>query len=433
MRTAVLSTPAPSRALPRLLAVVIGAACGATVLPVIAATTADTTTPVSSSTAASATSTSANSASSKGETMTVVASPNNEFKAGGDQLVPAFLDGPIANGGRLGVLGEQDANNVPFSVVSYTSKLMQDQQTRSISDVLRNDASVQTAYGYGSTQEIFNVRGFDLTSEDISFGGLYGVLPRQFVATELAERVELLKGSSAFLNGVPPGGTGVGGTINVEPKRAGDEPLNRVSLDYTSKSQIGGSFDVARRFGDDNQWGVRVSGVHREGDTAIDDESRRLTLGTIGLDYRGDRFRASLDMGAEKQTVHGARSVVYTTGLNEILKPPSATTNYGQKWAYTDTESQFGALHGEYDLNNDWTVYGAVGGNHTHELGSYASPTPYNDNGDATISDLRVPYFSDSFSSQAGIRGKFDTGFITHHVNLGYSSIYNRIRTAYQM
>ncbi|QWA10897.1 TonB-dependent siderophore receptor [Sodalis ligni] len=424
MRTAVVSTPAPSGALPRLLAVIIGAACGTTMLPVFAATTADTTSTATSSTAASA---------AKGETMTVVASPNNEFRAGGDQLVPAFLDGPIANGGRVGFLGQQDANNVPFSVVGFTSKLMQDQQTRSISDVLRNDASVQTAYGYGSTQEIFNIRGFKLASEDISYGGLYGVLPRQFVATEIAERVELLKGASAFLNGVPPGGTGVGGNINIEPKRAGDEPLNRVSLDYTSKSQIGGSFDVARRYGDDNQWGVRVSGVHREGETAIDDENRRLTLGTLGLDYRGDRFRASLDAGAEKQTIHGARSVVYTTGLDEILKPPSATTNYGQKWAFTDTESQFGALRGEYDLSNDWTVYGAVGGNHTHEYGSYSSPTPFDDNGDATMGQMRVPYFSDSFSSQAGVRGKFDTGFITHHVNLGYSSVWTRIRTAYQI
>ncbi|TKI03633.1 TonB-dependent siderophore receptor [Martelella alba] len=417
---------------PRLLALFIGAWCAGALLPAIAADAA-TTTATSSDSSSAVKTDSAKTVQAQGETLTVVASPEATFRPGGDQLVPAFLDGPIANGGRLGLLGEQNALNVPFNIVGYTAKAMQDQQTRSVTDVLRNDASVQTGYGYGNTEEIFKIRGFELYSEDISFGGLYGVLPRQFVSTDLAERVEILKGASAFLNGVPPGGTGVGGTVNIEPKRAGDTPLNRVSLDYTSKSQVGGSFDIARRFGDNNQWGVRVNGVHREGETAVDNQKRRLTLGSIGLDYRGDRFRASLDAGAEKQTIHGARSVVYTSGMDSILKAPSATTNYGQKWAFTNTESQFGALRGEYDIANDWTVYGAIGGNHTHEYGSYSSPTVYDDDGDATMGQMRVPYFSDSFSSQAGIRGKFDTGFVRHSINLGYSSIYTRTRTSYAM
>ncbi|WP_050747859.1 hypothetical protein [Sodalis glossinidius] len=49
------------------------------------------------------------------------------------------------------------------------------------------------------------------------------------------------------------------------------------------------------------------------------------------------------------------------------------------------------------------------------------------------MGQMQVPYFSDSISSQAGIRGKFDTGFIDHSVNLGYSSTYRRVRTAYQI
>ncbi|MGL9774937.1 MAG: hypothetical protein ACR5LG_15845 [Sodalis sp. (in: enterobacteria)] len=168
------------------------------------------------------------------------------------------------------------------------------------------------------------------------------------------------------------------------------------------------------------------------GEKAVENQNRRLTLGTIGLNYRGDRFRSSLDAGAEKQTVHGARGVVYTSGMDKILKAPSATTNYGQKWAFTKTENQFGALRGEYDLTDNWTVYGAGGGNHTHEYGSHSNVTPFNDDGDATMGQMRVPYFSDSISSQAGIRGKFDTGFIDHSVNLGYSSTYRRLSNLVQ-
>jgi len=407
-----LSTPQ------KLLSVSISAALALVSMPLLAAT----------SPATGAGSTSAKS----GDTLTVTAVPQ-QFTSGGDQLLPAYLDGGFANGGRLGFLGEQNAQNVPFSVVSYTSKLMQDQQSRTLGDVLSNDASVQTANGYGNYAETFVIRGFPLDGDDVSYGGVYGILPRQIVPLELAERVELLKGSSAFMNGVPPGGTGVGGSVNVEPKHATDAPINRVSVDYGSSSQTGGSLDLGRRFGDNNQFGVRVNMVHREGDTAIDNEKKRLTMGSIGLDYRGDRFRTSFDFGVTKQTIHGGRPVVYLGSATEIPSAPKSTSNYGQQWAYTDMTNEFGLLKAEYDLTDNWTVYAAGGANHDHEDGIYSSPTLTDNSGDSSSSRMTVPYRSDSVSGQAGIRGKFDTGFISHSVNFGVSSLYRKVRSAYTL
>ncbi|WP_050747861.1 TonB-dependent receptor plug domain-containing protein [Sodalis glossinidius] len=160
MCTARLVFPAAKVSSPRLLALFISACCGSVAVPVYAATTAANT---STTAAPAATGGAPAAATGNGtETITVVAKPDNGFTPGGDRLVPAYLDGQIANGGRLGLLGEQSAQDVPFNVVGYTSKLMQDQQTRSLTDVLRNDASVQTTCSYGSTQESFRVRGFDL-------------------------------------------------------------------------------------------------------------------------------------------------------------------------------------------------------------------------------------------------------------------------------
>jgi iron complex outermembrane receptor protein len=56
--------------------------------------------------------------------MVVQAASASDFKAGGDLVVPAYLDGQMANGGRLGMLGEQNAMDVPFSIIGYTSKLI---------------------------------------------------------------------------------------------------------------------------------------------------------------------------------------------------------------------------------------------------------------------------------------------------------------------
>ena len=372
--------------------------------------------------------------SPKGEDTLTVTAVADDFKAGGNTPVPAYLDGGVANGGRLGILGEQDAKNVPFNVISFTDKLIQDQQARSLADVLSNDASVQSGYGYGNFSEAFMIRGFSLNGDDISYGGMYGVLPRQVVATNFADRVELFKGSNAFINGVSPSGSGVGGAINVEPKHAPSTPLTRVTMDYTSSSQIGTGIDVGRRFGDNDQWGVRVNALHREGDAAVDDEYRRTTLGSIGLDYRGDRFRSSLDLGYQKQVVGNGRPPVYVSPtLTKIPDAPSATLNYAQPWSNTHTENEFGMLKGEYDLTDHWTAYAGLGASHAHETGDYASPTITDVNGNGTVGRLSVPYFADRISTMAGLRGDFDTGFVSHKVNVGFSSVYVKTRTSYTM
>ena len=238
------------------------------------ASTADTTT-----TAATAPATPATTATMAPVTVTGAATQ-------GDVLPPTYAGGQVAKGGRLGVLGEQDAANVPFSITSFTAKLIEDQQAKSLGDVLRNDSSVQVTKGYGNDAQLFVVRGFALNGDGISYGGLYGVMPRQIISTQGIERVELFKGPSAFLNGVPPGGSGIGGMVNIEPKRAGDEALTRVGLDYSSSSQVGVSADVARRFGASNQFGIRVNALQREGDVGVGDQGNRMTFGSVGLDYR---------------------------------------------------------------------------------------------------------------------------------------------------
>lgn len=45
------------------------------------------------------------------------------------------------------MLGEQKAMDVPFNVIGYTAKLVQDQQAKTIADVVSNDAGVQAVQG----------------------------------------------------------------------------------------------------------------------------------------------------------------------------------------------------------------------------------------------------------------------------------------------
>ena len=110
------------------------------------------------------------------ETMVVQGVTSGDFTPGGEQLVPAYLDGQIAHGGRIGMLGEQKAMDVPFNVIGYTSKLVQDQQAKTIADVVANDAGVQFVQGYGNSAETYRIRGLKFDGDDMTFGGLSGVV-----------------------------------------------------------------------------------------------------------------------------------------------------------------------------------------------------------------------------------------------------------------
>ena len=365
------------------------------------------------------------------ETMVVQGVTSGDFTPGGEQLVPAYLDGQIAHGGRIGMLGEQKAMDVPFNVIGYTSKLVQDQQAKTIADVVKNDAGVQAVQGYGNFAETYRIRGFKLDGDDMTMGGLSGVVPRQVMDTQMLERIEVFKGANALVNGAAS--SGVGGMINLEPKRAEDIPTTRIGVDYTGDSQVGGSLDLGRRFGDENQFGARVNLLHREGEGRVDNDNRRTTLASVGLDYRGDRFRSSFDFGYQKKTFHGGEMGIGFADISEVPKVPSNTKNTGQKWGYSDIENEFGMAKAEYDLTDSWTTYAALGAQHAHEEGTYGAPKLTNINGDATISSMDTNRIIDSVSGMGGIRGNFDTGAVSHKVNIGYSAQMRSDATAWRM
>lgn len=331
-----------------------------------------------------------------------------------------YAGGQVARGGQAGILGNIDMMDMPFTQTSYTSKLIQDQQARTLGDVLKNDASVQVGNGFGNQAETFVIRGFALNNDDLSFNGLYGILPRQILPIEMVERVEVFKGASAFLNGASPGGSGIGGLINIQPKRASDDPLTRLNLDYTGPSHFGGGVDIGRRWGVDNRFGIRVNAAHHDGDVSLHDADMRSTVGTVGLDFRGERVRASLDAGYQKIRFDQPRPTVRFN--SDVPEPPSNHVNYGQPWSYSDLESTFGVARVEYDITPDWMTYGAVGMSRDKEIGDYTGPYADPD-GTGTVGLFAAAYRRETVTGEVGLRGEFDTGSVGHRVNLAYSAL----------
>ncbi|EML5885152.1 TonB-dependent receptor, partial [Pseudomonas aeruginosa] len=115
--------------------------------------------------------------------------------AGAETLPAEYAGGQVARGARLGMLGNADVMDAPFSITSYTARTIEQQQARSVADLLQaNDPSVRVVGGRGDLVDSYTIRGFSVQNADVAFNGLYGLLPFWRVPIEFAERVEVLKG-----------------------------------------------------------------------------------------------------------------------------------------------------------------------------------------------------------------------------------------------
>ncbi len=320
--------------------------------------------------------------------------------------------------------------DTPFSQMNYTSKLIQDQQATTLGEVLTNDPSVGIEDNVSASGvEIFSIRGFVVNNADFAFNGLMGVAPTygSMMMTESVERVEVLEGPGAMLNGAAPTGS-IGGTINIIPKRAEDTPLTQLTASYITDSQFGGHVDIGRRFGVDNQFGVRFNGAYGQGDTGIDHNSQHSGLSTLGLDYKGDTVRLSADLGYQDQNTHAPRRAYsLDLGVNPVPAPPDNRTNTYEPWEYWHARSFYGMTRAEVDVSHDFTAFAAFGGNDMQRQSLSSNPEIIDSQGDIAAGRATgTSAEKTSLSAEIGIRGNFDTGLIHHEVVAAYSWITER-------
>jgi iron complex outermembrane receptor protein len=338
-----------------------------------------------------------------------------------DNLPPPYAGGQVATGGQLGLLGNRGVMDTPFNQTNYTAKKAQDQQAKTIQDVLVDDPSVRTGRSNNTTgSDLLKIRGFNVDIASAAYGGLYGLLPLSSPNAELAERVEVLKGPSAMLNGMPPGGF-IGGTVNVVPKRAPDEPLTQATASYLSAGQFGGHIDVARRYGPEKEFGVRFNGVFRAGQTDLQYNSDQRAMAVLGLDYRGERVRLSADLGYQYQYGVGITPFMALAAGAELPWAPSARNNpTAQPWTSQSRKDLFGVVRGEFDLAENITAYAAFGAHDYRMLGNYSLVTIINnfDGASSAFAPQNDSFYQTILTGEVGVRAQAATGPIGHELAL---------------
>lgn len=342
--------------------------------------------------------------------------------AAGGEAQP-YAGGQVARQGAQGLLGARDFMETPFSITSYTSELVKNQQARTLGELIATDPSVRATNPAGGRFEQFTIRGFSLFNSDVAYNGLYGILPTYSIDMEMADRVDIIKGPSQLINGISPRGS-VGGGINVQPKRAGDKPITEFTGSYASAGQAGGAVDVGRRFGEGQQFGVRFNGVKQAGDTEWDHQRVEREMAVLGLDFRGERLRLSADLGHTERDTDAPQERVLVGANAKVPDANDVRHNYAQAWSKARTNDTFGALHAEYDVSESLLAYGAIGARKSNHDFLRHNVSITNDAGDFTVQPRDFTRDETVRTAMAGVRNWFHTGPVSHELNLAATYFY---------
>ncbi|ODP99483.1 ferric anguibactin receptor [Salinivibrio sp. SS3] len=345
-------------------------------------------------------------------------------------------DGQILETNRAGFLGDKYALDMPFSAISYTEKYIKDNQASDISAVISvTDPAVNISNNSGESRESYSIRGFSSNSNDATVNGLAGMAPYYRSATEMYERVDVLKGPSAMLNGMAPNGS-IGGAVNLVTKRATEKPLTRLTTKYMSDSQVGGHLDIGRRYGTNKQFGIRVNGAYLSGDGTINHQENQSQLGAIALDWRSDDIRLSADFYHTKETVDApTRGITFAPGV-DILNPPSNETLLNPSWNFYKSETKGAITRAEYDINDRVSVYASAGITEWDYHGLSADKAEvYNNAGDMKTTLGGVSDDNERRALDLGLNGRFETGSIGHDLVTNitrYDEAYNLYATRFR-
>ena len=335
----------------------------------------------------------------------------------------------------VGTLDGASLKEMPLAATVVTRELLNDQAARLLSDVVKNDASIDDDYVPVGYYGIYEIRGFpiDLAS-GLEVNGTT-IAGEQDVPLENKERVELLKG----IAGVESGLAAAGGLINYVTKRPAMVEAMDVATDHRGSAY--GAVDLGRLFGAQKQVGTRFNLAGERIASYMNDTNGWRAMGAGAADWKlGSAATLKSDFeyqhkverdGSGYQLLGGATP----PNINQVY--PSTMVG-DQAWGPPDTYNTINTgARLDYALPHNWLAFAAASYSHSliednviYAYGCYAeaecntgsAPYPWFFAPDGTydIYDYRNPgELRIDAVAQAFVTGHIRTGAVTQDVTGG--------------
>ena len=344
------------------------------------------------------------------------------------------VDNYLPESVTVGTLGGAPLRQVPLSASVITHDLLNDQVSRLLSDVVKNDASVGDDYVPVGYYGVYQIRGFPIDlATGLEVNGMT-IAGEQDVPLENKEAVEVLKG----IAGVESGVANAGGLIDYVTKR----PANIEAIDLATDQRGGafGAIDLGHLFGSQKQVGARLNLAGERIVPYMNDTNGWRAMGAGAADWRlspkavlkGDfEYQHKTERDGSGYQLLGGTTV---PDINQIYR---STMLGDQPWGPPDTYDTFNTgARFNYAFSPSWVAFAAAGLSHSliqdnvlYVYGCYyeaecndgtAPPYFFAPDGTYDIYDYRDPgELRIDAESEAMITGHIRTGAITQEVTGG--------------
>lgn len=326
---------------------------------------------------------------------------------------------------NLDGFGVQDIAKIPASISVISTERIADQQTKVLTDVIKNDASLGDGYAAIGYYPNFMSRGFGLALGSSYLMNGFVIRGEQNVALENKDRVEILKGISAIQSGMST----PGGVVNYVTKRP--EDIHAVSLGANSEGGTTIGLDVGGFVGSDQKLGYRVNLAQEHIHPYVEHANGKRLFGSVALDLQLDeKSQIQFDIESQRQkqrSVPGYQLLDGTTVPTDIMW--DRLLGY-QSWSKPVTNTSLNSsLKYNYQINSDWKA--SLGAAYSHvkiddyiafPYGSYKGLKPientFDENGNYDIYDYRNPDdIRITTQLKSTLVGQLQTGELIHHLN----------------
>jgi iron complex outermembrane receptor protein len=327
----------------------------------------------------------------------------------------------------------------PLSVTSVTSAVIADQISRTLTDVVKNDASVGEDYAPVGYYGDFQIRGFPIDlATGLQINGL-AIAGEQDVPLENKQRVEIIKGIAGIESGVASSG----GVINYATK----EPYRGLhpSIDLATDHR-GSSYGSAQFLLPGSRNGLLITAAAEDIHTYVEHADGWRGVGAAdGRWQLGSATQLTTDFEYQHK-VQRSEAGYQLLGGTTIPSPvyPSVMLGY-QPWSPPNIFDTLNTgAHLQHNFASNWTV--RVGGSYSHSLiddnviwpygpaldaegNSLCPDSPYYffcPDGSYEAYDYRSPgELRINSTGEALLVGHFATGSISHDV-VGGGSLFHR-------
>ena len=170
-------------------------------------------------------------------------------------LAPVVVTGKAPVPATVAGWGDVPLDQAPLAATTIDAAQIRDAGARRLSDLVRFDPSVTSAYDTEGYIDYFTIRGFVV---DNRFNYRRDGLPinaETSIPLENKARVDILKGTS----GIQAGTSAPGGLVDLVVKRPLDAPLRSAFLEWRQRGSVVGSVDLSQRFGVGDAFGLRLN------------------------------------------------------------------------------------------------------------------------------------------------------------------------------